>query len=315
VSKEVAARGARSTARTRRSSRPVPSDAAPDSRTPESEVPPSVAELVARPRPLPLRTPRVAEAIAAHLRLRILDGELPDGAELPPEAVLLQQSPASRPSLREAFRILETEGLLTVRRGKVGGFIVRSPTPDTAAYHMGLLLHSRAIPMADLAAARNLLEPWCAEQAAQRADRAEVGARLRKLNETAAECIEDGPAFTEAAGRFHEALVDAAGNRTLRIFAGVLEAIWSVQERTWARKALDEATYPSVALRQSVLKAHDAIAKAIESGNAEQAGRFTRSHLAAAQLYTASEDAGSVRMLDEYGMPRMPFGANGATAE
>jgi DNA-binding FadR family transcriptional regulator len=267
--------------------------------------------MASRPRPLPLRTPRVAEAVAAHLRLRILEGELADGAELPPEAVLLQQYPASRPSLREAFRILETEGLLTVRRGKVGGFIVRSPTPDTAAYHMGLLLHSRAIPMPDLAAARNLLEPWCAEQAALRPDRAGVAARLRKVNEAAAERVEDGPAFTEAAGSFHEALVDAAGNQTLRIFAGMMEAIWSVQERGWARKAADESSYPNITLRRSVLKAHDAITDAIEAGDAELAGKLTRSHLAASQLYVASEDAGPVRMLDEYGMPRMGLGANG----
>ena len=313
MTKEVAARGARSTSRARRPSRPVRQANAPENDAPASEIPTQGAgEMASRPRPLPLRTPRVAEAVAAHLRLRILDGELADGAELPPEAALLQQYPASRPSLREAFRILETEGLLTVRRGKVGGFIVRSPTPDTAAYHMGLVLQSRAIPMPDLAAARNLLEPWCAEQAALRPDRAEVGARLRKVNEAAAERVEDGPAFTEAAGSFHEALVDAAGNQTLRVFAGMLEAIWSVQERGWARKAADEASYPHISLRQSVLKAHDAIVKAIQSGDAELAGKVTRSHLAASQLYVASDEAGAVRMLDEYGMPRMGFGANGS---
>jgi DNA-binding FadR family transcriptional regulator len=314
VTKEVTARSARSTARTRRSSRPIRQAESPEDATPASEAPiQGAGEMASRPRPLPLRTPRVAEAVAAHLRLRILEGELADGAELPPEAVLLQQFPASRPSLREAFRILETEGLLTVRRGKVGGFIVRSPTPDTAAYHMGLLLHSRAIPMPDLAEARNLLEPWCAEQAALRPDRAEVGARLRKVNDMAAECVEDGPAFTEAAGRFHEALVDAAGNQTLRMFAGMMEAIWSVQERGWARKAADDSSYPNIALRQSVLKAHESIAAAIESGDAEAAGRLTRSHLAASQLYVASDDAGPVRMLDEYGMPRMALGANGSS--
>jgi Transcriptional regulators len=313
VTKEVAARGARSTSRARRTSRPVRQANAPENDATASDIPTQGAgEMASRPRPLPLRTPRVAEAVAAHLRLRILDGELADGAELPPEAALLQQYPASRPSLREAFRILETEGLLTVRRGKVGGFIVRSPTPDTAAYHMGLVLQSRAIPMPDLAAARNLLEPWCAEQAALRPDRAEVGARLRKVNEAAAERVEDGPAFTEAAGSFHEALVDAAGNQTLRVFAGMLEAIWSVQERGWARKAADEASYPHISLRQSVLKAHDAIVKAIQSGDAELAGKVTRSHLAASQLYVASDEAGAVRMLDEYGMPRMGFGANGS---
>jgi DNA-binding FadR family transcriptional regulator len=266
------------------------------------------AEFASRQRRLPIRTPRVAEVVAADLRLRILDGELPDGSELPAEAVLLQRYPASRPSLREAFRILETEGLLTVRRGKVGGLIVRSPTPDSAAYHMGLLLHARTISMTDLAAARNLLEPFCAEQAAMRPDHASLGARLREINDAAEPVVDDGPAFTSASVTFHEELVDAAGNQTLRIFAGMMESVWSVQERGWAHRASDEASYPSVDLRRAVLRAHGAIAKAIETGDRDRAGKITQAHLEASQLYVASTDAASVRVLDEYGMPRMDLG-------
>jgi GntR family transcriptional repressor for pyruvate dehydrogenase complex len=267
-------------------------------------------ERPARPRRMPLRTPRVAEAVAAQLRLRILEGDLVDGSELPPEATLLREYPASRPSLREAIRILETEGLLTVRRGKVGGIVVRSPTPHSAAYHMGLLLHARAIEMSDLATARNLLEPFCAEQAAMREDHRAVGERLRELNDNAAGVVADGPAFTGAAVKFHEALVDAAGNQTLRIFAGMLESIWSVQERGWALRAADEASYPSVELRHAVLRAHGSIVKAIETGDAELAGKVTRAHLKASQLYVASDGAPPVRVLDEYGMPRMDYGSD-----
>jgi DNA-binding FadR family transcriptional regulator len=266
------------------------------------------AESARQQRRLPLRTPRVAEVVAAELRRRILDGELANGSELPPEATLLHQFPASRPSLREAFRTLETEGLLTVRRGKVGGLVVRRPTPDSAAYHMGLLLHGRAISMIDLAAARNLLEPFCAEQAALRPDHAEVGARLREINDVAGSVVEDGPAFTNASVTFHEGLVDAAGNQTLRIFAAMMESIWSAQERGWARRANDEASYPSIDLRKAVLRAHGAIAKAIEAGDRERAGKITQAHLEASQLYVASANAQTVRVLDEYGMPRMDLG-------
>ncbi|MET7400274.1 FCD domain-containing protein [Dactylosporangium sp. NPDC005572] len=269
-----------------------------------------LSELAGRPHRMPLRTPRVAEAVAAQLRLRILEGDLVDGAELPPEAQLLQEFPASRPSLREAIRILETEGLLTVRRGKVGGIVVRSPTAHSAAYHMGLLLHSRAIPLTDLATARNLLEPFCAEQAAMRDDHGAVGQRLRELNDEAAAVVADGPAFTGASVKFHEALVDAAGNQTLRMFAGMMESIWSVQERGWARRAADESSYPSVDLRRAVLRAHDSILKAIEAGDADLAGRVTRAHLKASQLYVASSEAPSVRVVDEYGMPRMDYDAD-----
>jgi GntR family transcriptional regulator, transcriptional repressor for pyruvate dehydrogenase complex len=263
------------------------------------------SEIPARPRKVPLRTHRVAEAVAAQLRLRILEGDLVDGSELPPESVLLKEYPASRPSLREAFRILETEGLVSVRRGKVGGIVIKSPTPDSAAYHMGLLLHSRAIPMQDLAAARELLESFCAEQAALRADHGAVSERLRQLNDEAEQVVENGPAFTGAAVKFHEGLVHAAGNQTLRIFAGMLESVWSTQEIGWANKAADEASYPAVNLRRAVLRAHASIVKAIEAGDAELAGRQTRAHLEASQLYVTSDNAPPVRVLDDYGIPRM----------
>lgn len=256
--------------------------------------------------PVPFRIPRVAEAIAARLRLRILEGDLVDGSELPPETVLLNEFPASRPSLREAFRILETEGLVTVRRGKRGGTVITSPTADTAAYHMGLLLHFQTVPVTDLAAARNLIEPLCVEQAAQRPDHEEVGAALRALNVEAAEHVEDGGAFTDAATRFHEALVDAAGNQTMRVVAGMLESVWSSQERNWAREATEEQSYPELELRHAVIKAHGAIASAIQSGNVTRAVELIRSHLDASQLYVASDPDRAVRALDEYGSSRMP---------
>ncbi len=254
---------------------------------------------------VPLRTPRVAEAVAAQLRLRIIEGDLDEGSELPTEAVLLTEFPASRPSLREAFRILETEGLLTVRRGKRGGTVIKSPTPDSAAYHMGLLLHSNSTPLMDLAAARNLLEPLCAEQASLRPDHADVGRSLAALNDECAKVVEDGFAFTDAAIEFHEALVDAAGNQTLRVITGMLESVWSAQEKGWAKEATSEESYPEVDLRLAVLKAHGAIADAITRGDAETAVRLTQSHLKASQLYVASEGSQPVRVLDDYGSSTM----------
>ena len=67
------------------------------------------------------RGPRAAALVAAYLRRQIVEGNIQDGDELPSEAVLMEQFDVSRPTLREALRVLESEGLLTVRRGSVGG--------------------------------------------------------------------------------------------------------------------------------------------------------------------------------------------------
>ena len=69
----------------------------------------------------PVRLPRLAEMVAAGLRDKILSGELDDGDLLPRQEDLLAEFGVSPPSIREALRILETEGLITVKRGNVGG--------------------------------------------------------------------------------------------------------------------------------------------------------------------------------------------------
>ncbi|MGH1561589.1 FadR/GntR family transcriptional regulator [Mumia sp. DW29H23] len=255
------------------------------------------------PQPQRLNTTSVAEAVASQLRSRILDGDLVDGSELPPEAALLEQFPVSRPSLREAFRILETEGLVTVRRGKRGGTVITHPAPAGAAYHVGLLLHSRHTSLADLAAARNLVEPLTAEQAARRRNHRKIGRELSALTREAEEHLEDELLFTQLSTQFHHDLVMAAGNETLQILVGVLEGIWNTQELTWAASAVDEGEYPAIGLRRDVVRAHLRISEAIEQGDAENALRLTRAHLKATSGFVASS-GGRVRVLDEHGSRR-----------
>jgi DNA-binding FadR family transcriptional regulator len=205
----------------------------------------------------------------------------------------------SRPSLREAFRILETEGLAKVRRGKRGGTIVKHPTAENAAHHVSLLLHSRGTNLEDLAAARKLLEPLCAEQAAQRRDHVSLGRKLASLCESD-EQIEDGVAFTTLGGDFHQELVEAAGNSTLQVLTGILESVWNTQEINWAQSSVDEGDYPEVKLRRDVLGAHLRISRAIEAGDPDEAARLTRGHVKASTRFVTS-GGGQVRAIDDYG--------------
>lgn len=253
-----------------------------------------------RPALMRLNTTSVSEAVASHLRARILDGDLVDGSELPTEAVLLEQFPVSRPSLREAFRILETEGLVTVRRGKRGGTVITHPTPDTAAYHVGLLLHARHTPLGDLATARTLIEPMAVEAAARRRDHAKVGRSLAVLTTELEEHLDDELVFTRLSNEFHHEMVMAAGNQTLEVLVGILASIWNTQELTWAASAVHEGAYPSRNLRREVVRAHARISDAIETGDADEALRLARSHLKATSRFV-SESGGRVRVLDDHG--------------
>src|SRR6266542_5242241 len=82
-----------------------------------------------------IRAPKTAELVAAQLRRRIVKGELREGDALPPETVLMEQFGISRPTLREAFRVLEAESLITIRRGSRGGARIRTPSEEVAAHH------------------------------------------------------------------------------------------------------------------------------------------------------------------------------------
>ncbi|WP_235433332.1 FadR/GntR family transcriptional regulator, partial [Protofrankia coriariae] len=125
-----------------------------------------------------VRVPKTAELVAARLRRQIVRGELVEGDALPPEAVLMEQFGVSRPTLREAFRVLESEALISVRRGAHGGARVHTPNGDVAARYAALVLEYRGTTIADVHQARALLEPPCVRRLAQRHTEEDL-ARLR----------------------------------------------------------------------------------------------------------------------------------------
>ena len=181
------------------------------------------------------RQPRVAEIVASTLRNRILSGDLRDSAELPKQEELFAEFGVSMPSIREALRILETEGLVTVRRGARGGALVHRPDPATASYVIGLMMQAQSIDLADLAAAVRQIEPLCAGICAAREDRADaVLPALHAVQEDSADAFDDFPKFVEQMKLFHETVLKSCGNATMMLLIGILENVWYTQEAAWA---------------------------------------------------------------------------------
>ena len=79
----------------------------------------------------PVRVPKAAALVAAQLRGQLVRGELAEGDALPPEHELMQRFGVSRPTLREAFRVLEGEALLSIQRGARGGARIHSSSGAT----------------------------------------------------------------------------------------------------------------------------------------------------------------------------------------
>ncbi|MDW5594251.1 FCD domain-containing protein [Conexibacter stalactiti] len=240
-----------------------------------------------RDAPSQIRTPRTGELVAAKLRKRIITGDLRDGDEIPPEPELLAEFGVSRPSIRDAFRILETEGLIRIRRGRFGGATVLRPNAQSAAYHLGLALQAEGTTMADLAEARGLLEPLCAALCAGHAERERIADELDAVIDSSDPSAGDSSDFTADALRFHTAIVDRCGSTTLRLLAGALESVWGSQERRWALEARDAGRYPSVEDQRAVNRAHRAVVRHIRAGRAEQAQRAMAAHLHTSQTYVS----------------------------
>lgn len=228
-----------------------------------------------------IRQPRVAEIVASKLRDDILSGRLREGDILPTQENLFQQFEVSPPALREAIHLLETDGLISVRRGNVGGAVVQMPSADRTAHMIGMVLQTRAATPADVSEALLRLEPICAGMCAARADRAtEVVPHLQAEVDLQAAQFGDLSQYVPNARRFHEALVSRCGNEPMILLIGSLELIWSAHESSVWGDDVDEKTM------RAALRDHQRLLDAIADGNTERATKLAADHLTAARHTT-----------------------------
>src|SRR5271167_1979222 len=117
----------------------------------------------------PTRVPKAAEIVARTLRRMVVEGELKDGDFLPNEAELINHFGVSRSTVREALRLLESDGLVEVRRGSRSGARVRMPGFEIVARPVSLLLQVSTATIADVMTARSAIEAVAARLLAQMA--------------------------------------------------------------------------------------------------------------------------------------------------
>lgn len=237
-----------------------------------------------RPRPA-----RMAELVADSLRRQIFEGIHDEG--LPKEEELRERFGVAKSSMREALLILETEGLITVRRGNVGGSSVHVPTAESAGYALALSMSAAGTTMSDIADALYLLEPMCAVLCAQREDRLEeLAPELDRLNEAYDQAIDDGLAAIQLSRQFHETVVEGCGNPALSVVTSALSRVWTAHEEEWATEASLSGTFPSLETRRAALEWHVKVAKLIREGDAAVSG-IVAAHLREAQAHTLSQRA------------------------
>lgn len=238
-----------------------------------------------------VRVPKAAELVAAHIRRQIVRGELAEDEALPSESALMAQFHVSRPTLREAFRVLESESLITVRRGPHGGARVQPPNSDVAARYAGLILQHRGTTLEDVLEVRVAVEPQAVAQLARRRTKADLG-RLRATLELP-EGSGAGPTeLLRHRERFHALLVELTGNQTLVVLMGMLEHI--VELADLFRVQSDEGSAELEAASEGSRRAHARVVDLIEARDAVGAERLWRKHLVEAQKYLVRGSATTV---------------------
>jgi len=247
----------------------------------------------------PRRAPREKpQQIADELRHLIITGELDEGDSLGHEPDLIERFGVSRPSLREALRILEAEGLITVVRGVQGGVRVHRPDHRLTARTAALVLQARNVSLADVFDARTIVEPAAVRLVASARNRKACARRLRELIEAQEEVIGDPEAFGPANARFHEELVGMAGNQTLGIVAEMLNEVVS---RAVTAVSAAPADGGSEATRRRGVRSQARLADLSEAGDAEGAEAHWRTHMGVVGRIMVGQQAKTViDLLDHF---------------
>jgi DNA-binding FadR family transcriptional regulator len=222
-----------------------------------------------------VRVPKAGEMVAAHLRRQIVLGELKEGDQLPSESVLMEEFGVSRPTLREAFRILESEGAINVRRGVRGGARVQVPDISVAARHVGLLLQYRGALLSDVYDVRAVLEPAAAQMTARRRTSADL-VRLQEALDRHRESMDDPGAAFAADADFHRLIVEMSGSETLQILVGMLTNIIREGDRSYAES---HDWQHEQELAKIAIRAHTRLVELIRKRSGDEAEELWRRHL------------------------------------
>lgn len=239
----------------------------------------------------PLHVPKMAEVIAKRLRRQIVRGELVEGETLPSEQELQASFGVSRPTLREAFRILESESLITVRRGAHGGALVRVPDTDVAARYAALILEHRATTLVDVYEARIVIEPAAVGLLAIK----RTADGVRQLRGALAEhdALLDQPnRLIRSHTAFHAMLIELTGNQTLHVLTGMVQRI--IDLANWQHVEADAGTLEYTTATHRGLRAHHRVVDLIEAQAPDEATSLWRKHLTEARDYLLHADVKTV---------------------
>ncbi|WP_298503632.1 FadR/GntR family transcriptional regulator [uncultured Sphaerochaeta sp.] len=165
----------------------------------------------------------LSQQIADHLEEVILSSPTSKVAEkLPGEMKLAKQYNVSRPVIREALKLLQERGLITLKNGS-GAYITR-PENDTVMNAINRIMQVDRIKSDDLTQMREILELSSVDQAVKRI----TDEQLKEMDRILSKFEDKSLPLKERVKldeQFHIAIAQATGNELLSMFVGVLTSL------------------------------------------------------------------------------------------
>ena len=217
----------------------------------------------------PMEVPKASDVLANEIRERILSGEYPEGAALPPERELVTQTRMSRTTVREALRILEVQDLVRIRAGRAGGAFVQKPGEDSVAKSLELLIRGRQVRLTSVHQTREAIEPYCARLAAANRNVDDLHKLMDAIDALAASTsLED---FLQANVDWHVGVAVASHNE---ILTGIMIALSRAIYTTTNNEG-----FVNDEVRAITIRAHKSVTRAIKDKDADAAARRMNRHV------------------------------------
>jgi GntR family transcriptional regulator, transcriptional repressor for pyruvate dehydrogenase complex len=217
------------------------------------------------------RGTKISERVASAIVDDIVATGLKPGDRLPNEAAMIERFQIGRGSLREALRILEVHGLISLRSGPHGGPVVVAVDPRSVSRTLSLYLHLSGSTIGELIETRLLIEPLVARLAAQQIGNGDNAERLRAAIEHEASTSGDKARYIDAANDFHYVLASLTGNRVFDVVATALKELYTTRVVGGGLASL--TTEPTIRFE------HREIGDAILAGDRDQAEALMRKHM------------------------------------
>lgn len=221
---------------------------------------------------------RLSDQIAERIQQLIQEHTMQPGDRLPSERDLAELFGVSRPPIREAIRMLASQGLLMTKRG--GGTYVQTndlnwPTQTMAP--LGELMSSDPFYRYDVLEARHALESSTAWHAAQRATQQDKD-HIQRCFDNMLEHQKSGNAdlSAKADARFHLAIAEASHNVVLlQVMQGLFKLVLSTVEEN--RRTMFRFNDPKTI--EQLTAQHEALMHAIFEGDSQKASQAIGHHL------------------------------------